>query len=704
MNDRLLEGALRRYRERERIRADRKRRSRPGAVLEWDADWRIDLRLRRLGHDREEARAVLDEGGNSTSGTLDLERLLGLTEELGVEFLDQAGDAARCVGRVRSIDPATGEDRVAAGVLISPRLLLTTAAVAPNSRVADSARVEFGDRYDRDGLIRAPRVFRLEPETFFHADPALGFAVVAVEETNAEGRDLGRRGYATLIEDEGGLLVGERLSIVDPTERDRQRLSIRTRRVIDRVESYCHHEADSPAPLPGAPMFNDQWELVAIHTTPLPSVGGTAQRERAGEALLISEVARVLKLRLMSADPDPILLEAFDPLLDPHVRDDDPDDDRRALPTLRLEPDDDHSIQSGEFAPATSLRESAKPSDRAESSVTIPLRIRLTWPDQPARESIRPISKAAGTPRPLRLVDSERNRVAAPIPRPEPVRRRISESSRGRDPFDRYRGVRGNLSPVRLFHRLRDLLRTGESSVEDRPLDFETLLAIDRHPDGEIRDVCTGRRLEIRSAIEGDRAAMESRRQLLARAIREGASADPESIRALAAGIERDHPAWRMIAWPGVPSAATSSARRDPLLWFVARPGAVAFRGDRRLGPAVPFAPGVESSPEWGIRDPSTFEPIAGRGPLARAILYALLRHPEARAALDPAEFPALLDAWIRWHQREPVTEHERRRNDAADELRGLRNPFVDHPEWVVRVDFRPEPEPEPAREPGFVR
>jgi endonuclease G len=79
---------------------------------------------------------------------------------------------------------------------------------------------------------------------------------------------------------------------------------------------------------------------------------------------------------------------------------------------------------------------------------------------------------------------------------------------------------------------------------------------------------------------------------------------------------------------------------------------------------------------------------VAGKGPVARATLYFLLRYPgqigdEARE-LQRERVSLLLE----WHGANPVAEYERHRNAAIAELQGNRNPLIDHSEWAERVDF----------------
>ena len=82
------------------------------------------------------------------------------------------------------------------------------------------------------------------------------------------------------------------------------------------------------------------------------------------------------------------------------------------------------------------------------------------------------------------------------------------------------------------------------------------------------------------------------------------------------------------------------------------------------------------------------FEPDAGKGPVARATLYFLLRYPgqvgDEPRELQRERLPLLLD----WNRVEPVAEYELHRNAAIAELQGNRNPLIDHPEWSERIHF----------------
>jgi endonuclease G len=101
------------------------------------------------------------------------------------------------------------------------------------------------------------------------------------------------------------------------------------------------------------------------------------------------------------------------------------------------------------------------------------------------------------------------------------------------------------------------------------------------------------------------------------------------------------------------------------------------------------FDPAEEVTLEdCGRRDELRFEPELGRGAVARATLFMLLRYANevdwARSSYVPDRLPTLLA----WHRDHPVSEHERHRNAAIHARQGNRNPFIDHPDWTERLDL----------------
>jgi endonuclease I len=91
---------------------------------------------------------------------------------------------------------------------------------------------------------------------------------------------------------------------------------------------------------------------------------------------------------------------------------------------------------------------------------------------------------------------------------------------------------------------------------------------------------------------------------------------------------------------------------------------------------------------QCGRREGRDFEPQRGRGTVARAVLYFLLRYP-GLVGDKPDEMPMeRLPTLIGWHRDEPPDVYERHRNAAIQAAQGNRNPLIDRPEWAGRIAF----------------
>lgn len=87
-----------------------------------------------------------------------------------------------------------------------------------------------------------------------------------------------------------------------------------------------------------------------------------------------------------------------------------------------------------------------------------------------------------------------------------------------------------------------------------------------------------------------------------------------------------------------------------------------------------------------GINRNERFEPNFGKGVVARATLYFLLRYPNkiTKKFKKTLDIPLLL----RWHKQYKVTDYEKHRNKAIYEIQGNRNPFIDFPELMSHLAF----------------
>lgn len=208
--------------------------------------------------------------GDASSATLRglaLERVMGISDLLSVSFLERGLAAARTVVRVGAPTRNGRSIAYATGFMVSPRLLLTTAHSVGGAARARLCFADFDYQDGRDGRLLNPARADFDPDTFFVSSPELDFAVVALDRP-VPGHWFG---WNHLSDEQGKIIIGEYLSAVLHAEGGPKQLSLRENRLVGRVDDFLHYQSATAPPAPGAPLYNDQWEVVGMHRASVPA-------------------------------------------------------------------------------------------------------------------------------------------------------------------------------------------------------------------------------------------------------------------------------------------------------------------------------------------------------------------------------------------------------------------------------------------------
>ena len=155
------------------------------------------------------------------------------------------------------------------GSLVSPRLLLTSHHVLASAEEAATSVVEFGVEEVGSGSAVQARAFALQPGALFLTDAELDFTLVAVAPLSVGGHRLDAYGYNLHRADRQG--AGRRAAQHHPAPRRRGQGG------GPAGELSAHHPGRLPAVpgrhqpgVVGRPVYNDQWQLVALHHSGVP--------------------------------------------------------------------------------------------------------------------------------------------------------------------------------------------------------------------------------------------------------------------------------------------------------------------------------------------------------------------------------------------------------------------------------------------------
>ncbi len=211
-----------------------------------------------------------------------LETVIDGNDLMPVRYFEMGRLAARPVGRIHvDLGPRVGQG-YATGFLVAPGLLLTNRHVLPSSEVAHEASVTFDAEDGLDGLPKPPQVFRLQPHRVYLEDAGLDFCFVAVSPRSTQGRPITDFGYLRLHAPTGKIVRGEYATIIQHPRGRQKQVAARNNRIqvyvydreLDKEEAkqnnHLYYETDTLPGSSGAPVFSDQWYVVALHRRGVP--------------------------------------------------------------------------------------------------------------------------------------------------------------------------------------------------------------------------------------------------------------------------------------------------------------------------------------------------------------------------------------------------------------------------------------------------
>lgn len=262
----------------------------------------------------EEPEADLATLGLTGSQLRKAEALQGKTVDyVGVAWLEAGRRASDAVARIIS----RGGAPIGTGFLVSDRLLLTNNHVIESAAQAGKLLAEF--RFEVPWGHGAPQSLRftLDPLAFFQTMPTddLDFTLVALGRGLDRDVPLTQFGCCPLSDSAVKHSVGEPVNIVQHPDGDLKQVVFRENRIVHRDRQVLHYVADTEGGASGSPVFNDEWQVVALHHWGGPHLeqmdaDGRPLRQDVNEGIRISAIVKKLReLRPHMPSPQQRLLD-----------------------------------------------------------------------------------------------------------------------------------------------------------------------------------------------------------------------------------------------------------------------------------------------------------------------------------------------------------------------------------------------------------
>ncbi|SFA42821.1 Endonuclease I [Anoxybacillus pushchinoensis] len=218
--------------------------------------------------------------------------------------------------------------------------------------------------------------------------------------------------------------------------------------------------------------------------------------------------------------------------------------------------------------------------------------------------------------------------------------------------------------------------------------DYYLYTWVDLQPDGTVKSIYSGKKKDPRAVILQDYETIQKRYEQFIQLVKKAKKGELD----LDQKIKMVDKQFKFNAEHVVPQSwfgTKEPMKGDLHHLFVCEPRCNSIRSNFPYADFPfyePESPDEVVQNDCGVAHEEHFEPEHGKGAVARAMMYFLVRYPRAikHPFVDQINIPLL----VQWHKRFPVTMYERHRNAAIFRIQGNRNPFIDKPNLAEQLYF----------------
>lgn len=218
------------------------------------------------------ARAAARQRAGSAAGRgADAELILDDSNLLPFDFLRTGDRVGRAVVKIERADGASGT-----AFLVAPGILLTNHHVLPDPTTAAGARALANYELQPAGdAAGRPLVVPLRPERLFLTNEDLDFTFCGVS-------DLDHLGAIPLGRDSLDVVRSEYVNIIQHPRGRPKEVALQDNQVVKVDPVVLHYSCDTEPGSSGSPVFNNRWQLVALHHASVSAQAGAGGRRAAG--------------------------------------------------------------------------------------------------------------------------------------------------------------------------------------------------------------------------------------------------------------------------------------------------------------------------------------------------------------------------------------------------------------------------------------
>jgi endonuclease G, mitochondrial len=703
IDDRLIQATSKRYQQRESQRSGNIKKLNKSDLFSVDTSARVEQRLTRIANHPLAQIAIAEDQRMRADRIESLpaedfrqlvqERLLGQNDLMPISYLEYALRVSQSVGRVMIRSNSLRVIGYGTGSMVSPRLLMTNNHVLETISGSRSSAIEFNYQSDLDGKMRSSQTYELDPDTFFITDADLDYTIVAVKDGTHDRQPLSSFGWNRLIEEQGKVILGEYVNIIQHPSGEPKQLALRENQVVDLLDNFLHYLTDTAPGSSGAPVFNDQWEVVALHHSGVPArdergniltiddriwhkdLGESRIKWLANEGVRISRIVEHLKQQNLSIEQRQLRDRIFDsaaiaPTVSPTIN-----PETKTMPTPEPIGSDRSITWNIPLQVTVSLGQIGVSIASSGAAPTV-----ITTGGQ-NDELQQFIGQNPDLQQELQLLERVR---AGTIPYYDSV----ADSQNRNNYYGNLIADINTLNAQQTFNKLKELLTNTHTNKLSYNPKKNLYPWVDLQPDLKVRSIYSKLEFTPEQIIREDLQIERLRNNRLQELMRVESFKEAGNFREELDLLEAQLPFNCEHVVPQSWFSKGEPMRGDLHHLFTCEVKCNSYRGNTPYFDFADFEEVIMDNCGKLERNDKKFEPGKGKGEVARATLYFLLRYPgKINNTLDEYKTERL-ETLLRWHQDFEITEHERHRNMAIFKKQGNRNPLIDFPAWGRKIDF----------------
>ena len=237
-------------------------------------------------------RRVMNINPSELAGIPDseLERIIGKTNDIvSIEFLERGLQVAEAVGKITVADGFS----FGTGFLVGYDLMMTSHHVLPDVNFAKVSRFDLNNEENQYGNPK--RIIRcvFDPDRFFYTNKENDFTLVAVKTNAGNLEALHKLTVIPLLSNQGKIQVSHPVNIIQHPNGRVKSIAMHNSWLMqmenknEDPDQFCVYSCDTEPGSSGSPVFNNRWEMIALHRKGVP--------DRNDEGKLLDRMGEVLE-------------------------------------------------------------------------------------------------------------------------------------------------------------------------------------------------------------------------------------------------------------------------------------------------------------------------------------------------------------------------------------------------------------------------